>query len=207
MIAVLADLADEDMYDSITEILLNDVVDSPFMEKYILEALCKMGKIKEAQQRMKLQYKKMVDSDSSTLWEYFDETTGSNNHAWSGGPIIIMQKYFAGITPSNPGFTEINVKPKLGNLQEINSKVNTVSGTIELNATKINDGIKIELNTPVRTRVAIEKVTSNPKVYINKWCVYKNGESKFSFKGEYETEDENYIYYFVDKGNYTIEVK
>lgn len=206
-VAVLAELADEDMYDSITEILLSDVEDSPFMEKYILEALCKMGKIEEAEKRMKLQYGKMVNSKLSTLTEYFDETTGSKNHAWAGGPIVIMQKYFAGITPSNPGFTEINVKPEFGSLKEISSKVNTVSGTIWLNAIKTDAGIKIELKTPVRTRVALEKMTTNPSVYINRWCTYKNGESKFSFNGEYETEDEDYIYYFVDKGNYTLEVK
>lgn len=206
-VAVLADLVDEDMYDSITNVLLDDVVDSPFMEKYVLEALCKMGKIEEAQDRMKLQYQKMVDSEISTLTEYFDETTGSKNHAWSGGPIIIMQKYFAGITPSNPGFTEINVKPQFGKLNSITSKVNTVSGTIELNATKTSKETKMEITTPVRTRVAIEKTSDNPIVYINGWCVYKNGENKFNLQGDYETEDENYIYYFVNKGDYTIKVK
>lgn len=206
-VAVLSGLADEVMYDEIAEILLSDNVCSPFMEKYVEEALCKMGKIEEAQERIKSQYKEMVDSKESTLSEYFDLKTGSSNHAWSGGPIIIFQKYFAGITPSNPGFTEINVKPQFGTLKKIESKVNTVSGTINLNCEKEDEELKIQINTPVRTRIAIEKMSDNPSIYINGLCAYKNGKSKYSFKGKYEREDENYIYYFIEKGNCTITSK
>lgn len=206
-IAVLSGLADEVMYDEITDILLAEKTISPLMETYVIEALCKIGKIEAAQTRMKEQYDGMVKSDFSTLTEYFDLSTGSQNHAWSAGPIVIMQKYFAGITPSNPGFTEINVKPRFGNLKTISSKVNTVSGTIEMKADKSEDETIIELKTPVRTRIALEKTSENQKVYINGWCVYKNGKDKKIFNGEYETEDENYIYYFVNKGKYTIEIK
>ena len=205
-VAILAGLADEEMYENITKIILEDKETSPFMEKYVIEALCKMDKIEEAQKRMKEQYKNMVDNEFSTLGEYFDEKTGSKNHSWSGGPIIIMQKYFAGISPSNPGFTEINLKPRLGNLKNISSKVNTISGTIKLNVTKSDNEINMEINTPVKTRVAIEKLSNNPKLYLNNWCVYKNGKSRFNFIGKYETEDENYLYYFVEKGSYKIKV-
>lgn len=206
-VAVLSGLANEDMYEDITTILMGNTENSPFMEKYILEALCKMGKIEEAQERMKSQYSGMVNSNLSTVWEYFDESTGSKNHAWAGGPIVIMSKYFAGITPSFPGFDEINVKPQFGSLTNINAKVNTVSGAVEINAEKTSERIKIELDTPTKTRIALEKVVDNPSIYINGKCVYKEGEEKFSLKGQYETEDDEYIYYLVEKGRYVLESK
>ena len=205
-IAVLSGIADEDKYEAITKILVNNRENSPLMEKYILEALCKMKKISEAQVRMESQYKEMINSKESTLYEYFDLTTGSKNHGWSGGPIIIMNKYFAGITPSNPGFTEINLKPQFGNLKEIESKVNTVSGTITLKATKKDNTIKIKLNTPVRTRIALEKISENPTIFINeKKCIYKNGKNIYNLKAKYDYEDEEFVYFFVNKGEYILD--
>ena len=203
-IAVLSGLATEMQYDKISEILMSDVYDSPLMEKYVIEALCKMGKIEKAQARMKKQYKKMVEMNNSSLGEYWDETRGSKNHGWSGGPIIIMGKYFAGITPSKPGFSEISVKPQFGFLKNISSKVNTVSGSFELNASKSINEIKIEIDTPVRTRVALEKKNDNPQIFIDEKCVYKDGKSKFNLKCEYETEDDKYIYYFVEEGKHLL---
>lgn len=204
-IAVLSGLATEMQYDKISEILVSDNYDSPLMEKYVIEALCKMGKIERAQARMKKQYKKMVECENTTLGEYWDETRGSKNHGWSGGPIIIMSKYFAGITPSNPGFTEINVKPQFGFLKNINSKINTVSGSFEINASKSMNEIKIEMITPVRTRVALEKKNNNPQIFIDEKCVYKDGKNKINFKGKYETEDDKYIYYIVESGKHVLE--
>ena len=206
-VAVLSGIADESKYDAITNILMGDRENSPLMEKYILEALCKMGKIEEAQTRMKLQYQEMVDLEESTLCEYFDVKTGSKNHGWSGGPIIIMNKYFAGITPSNPGFKEINLKPQFGNLKNIESKVNTVSGTINVKASKNNEQIKIDLNTPVRIRVALEKTSGDPTIFINGKCVYKNGKKKFNFQGKYDYEDDEFVYFFVNEGEHFLEVK
>ena len=206
-VAVLSGIADESKYETITNILMGDRENSPLMEKYILEALCKMGKIEEAQSRLKEQYKEMVDLEESTLCEYFDVKTGSKNHGWSGGPIIIMNKYFAGITPFTPGFKEINLKPEFGYLKNIESKVNTISGTISMKASKNDKNIKIDFNTPVKTRVALEKTSGDPIMFINGKCVYKNGKKKFSFQGKYDCEDDKYVYYFVNKGQHVLEVK
>ena len=42
-LAVLSGLAEKEQYDTITNVLLSTKNSSPYMEYYVLEALCKMG--------------------------------------------------------------------------------------------------------------------------------------------------------------------
>lgn len=65
---------------------------SPYMEKYVLDAICEMGYLKEALERIKIRYQEMVEDTGTTLWEYWNKD-GTRNHAWSGGPLIIFKKY------------------------------------------------------------------------------------------------------------------
>ncbi len=91
-LAALSGLAGKERYEGIEHILETTENASPYMEYYVLEAMCEMGYTKEAVSRIKRRYKDMVNDPYSTLWEYWD-TTGTKNHAWSGGPLIIMAKY------------------------------------------------------------------------------------------------------------------
>lgn len=96
-IIVLAGIADPKEYETISNILTNqEDENTPFWEKYILEALYEMNMREKAEERLIKQYSEMVngkDDYSSTLWEYFEKGKGSKNHAWSGCPIIILQKF------------------------------------------------------------------------------------------------------------------
>lgn len=94
-LAVLSGLANKETYPGIRKILITIENSSPYMEKYVLDALCEMGYIDDAVARIKRRYKEMVDEDYSTLWEYWSKD-GTKNHAWSGGPLIIMDKYLRG---------------------------------------------------------------------------------------------------------------
>lgn len=208
-IAILSGLADKDKYETISKILINNTENSPYMEKYILEALCEIGKLKESQERIKDRYSIMVENQdySSTLWEYWDKGLGSQNHAWAGGPLVIMSKYYAGIEPLKPGYEEISIKPYFGSLNNIESVVNTVKGKITLKADKTNEKIKLELEVPTKTLVAIEKKTENPNIIINNKQVYKKGEVTNSFNAKYVSEDKEYVYFDLQSGEYVIESK
>lgn len=91
-LAVLAGLADKEKFSDIMKILRTVENSSPYMEYYVLEAMCQMGYTDDAIARIKRRYKPMVDENYSTLWEYWN-TEGTKNHAWSGGPLIIVSKY------------------------------------------------------------------------------------------------------------------
>ena len=77
---------------------------SPYMEKYVLEALMLMGDPDAALARMKKRYGKIVDGPWTTLPELWDPRSGTHNHAWAGGPLTILSQYFAGLEPLAPAW-------------------------------------------------------------------------------------------------------
>ncbi len=128
-LAVLSGLAKPEYYPGILHILETTENSSPYMEKYVLDAMCEMGYIDEAVRRMKRRYKEMVEEDYSTLWEYWSKD-GTKNHAWSGGPLITMAKYIAGIRPGAVGYEKTLISPHLGHLKYIKCRVPSVKGEI-----------------------------------------------------------------------------
>lgn len=91
-LAVLAGVVNKEDWKKILTILQTTFNASPYMEKYVLDALCEMGFLKEALQRIKYRYHDMVADTGTTLWEYWNKE-GTRNHAWSGGPLIVLKKY------------------------------------------------------------------------------------------------------------------
>ncbi len=203
-LAVLSGIADESKYESIYSVLINDFDNSVLMEKYVLEALCEMNKGEDVISRMKFRYKDMIESDSSTLWEYWDGSVGTKNHAWAGSPLIIMSKYFAGITPLKPGFSEILIKPNFASLNKISASIQTLQGTISLNATKSENEINLEISTPSKTLVAIEKVSDKFNININNTKIFIDGSQTNSKIAKFEKEDSKYIYLYLESGKYKI---
>ena len=152
-IIILADIADEQDYGAISDILINEGDENtPFWEKYILEALYKMNMSEKAEKRIMQKYGEMVNKKedySSTLWEYFEKGKGSKNHAWSGCPIIIIQKYIAGIKPLEPGFKKIKIEPNFGSLNTVETSLNTSYGKVELRIQRNDDNYEFTVNSPV----------------------------------------------------------
>ena len=203
-VAVISGLAEEDRYEQITKILVENYDNLPFMERYPLEALCIMGKQDEAIARMKTLYKDMIEDkdNNSTLWEYWDKDEGTKNHAWSGSPLMIMSKYIAGIQPNAPAFRKVFIKPYFGDQEEIHAIVNTVSGKVLLNGKKSEDNLYVVIDVPSETIVAIEKLSSNPKILVNGSQL--NDDLNLSIIDGIKAvkQDEKYIYYQVDMGQY-----
>lgn len=107
----LSGLAKEEDYPLITQVLSTTYEASPFCEKYILEALCVMGRQDIALQRMLSRYYGMLWDKYDTLWEQYNDETGTYNHGWTAAPIYILSKYVAGIQPTKPGFEAYQIAP------------------------------------------------------------------------------------------------
>lgn len=130
-LAVLSGLAKPEYYEGILKVLQTTENSSPYMEKYVLDALCEMGCIEDAVLRIKRRYKGMVEEDYSTLWEFWDKS-GTMNHAWSGGPLITMAKYIAGIRPAAIGYKKTSIQPHLGSLKFVKCTVMTTCGEVSV---------------------------------------------------------------------------
>ena len=179
-LAVLSGLAEKEHYHGILKILQTSENASPYMEKYVLDALCEMGYIDEAAKRMKKRYKEMVEYDYSTLWEYWDKG-GTLNHAWSGGPLITMSKYIAGIRPLDTAYQVFEIKPHMGSLNFIKCTVPSVKGDIALEISKTDGQIEMCVTIPSCTRAEIYLPLMNQKPPQNAEYAYTltDGYAKF----------------------------
>ncbi|MBR0415173.1 MAG: alpha-L-rhamnosidase N-terminal domain-containing protein [Clostridia bacterium] len=139
-LAVLAGLADKEKYDTIKKVLTGTKNASPYMEYYVLEALCAMGEYDLARTRMTERYERMIKEDYSTLWEKWTKIGGTLNHAWSGGPLVIMSKYFAGVRPLEAGYTKFEIVPQPAGLTQIKCTVPSVKGHITVKEAQQSGG-------------------------------------------------------------------
>ena len=174
-LAVLSGLADKEQYETIKNVLITTQNSSPYMEYYVLEALCKMGEYELAKDRIKDRYEGMMNADYTTLWEFWDAWRGTKNHAWSGGPLVIMSKYFAGITPLSAGYEKVKIDPQYTLSDSMNCTVPSVKGLITLDYEKTSDNYVINLTLPQDMK-AVFNVPTGAIVNINSQPYYQNGE-------------------------------
>jgi hypothetical protein len=145
------------------------------MEYYVLEALCKIGEYEAAYDRIKERYEGMMNEDYSTLWEFWDSWRGTKNHAWSGGPLVIMSKHFAGITPLNSGYEKVKIEPQYALSDSMSCTVPSVKGLITLDYKNTDGDYIINLTLP-QDMNAVLYVPTGATVNINSKVYYQNGK-------------------------------
>ncbi len=159
--AVLSGLASEDKYPAILKVLKKEWHASPYMEKYVLEALFVMGEANYALERMKRRFQKMMAFCYSSLFEGWDIGSdgfggGTINHAWSGGPLTLLSQKVCGIQPTSPGFKTFSVTPQLGTLTEVQATVTTHYGDIEVHIQKQKSRLQMKITVPDGTEAIIQ---------------------------------------------------
>jgi len=136
-LAVVAGIADPSQHATLKRVFATQKHASPYMEKYVLEALFQMDEADAALDRMLDRYGPMIDSPITTLWEGWGVGPegyggGSYNHAWSGGVLTLLSQYIAGIDPDEPGYARVRVRPTPSRLDWAKAKVMTPRGPIEV---------------------------------------------------------------------------
>ncbi|GHT25507.1 hypothetical protein FACS18942_00580 [Planctomycetales bacterium] len=173
--AVIAGLAKEENYPAIREVLLREKHASPYMEKYVLEALFKMGYADDALARMKERFKKMVEHpDYTTLWEGWGIGKegfggGTTNHAWSGGGLTMLSQYVAGVSYTDfsnldSHYYWVSIVPQPGTLKTIKSKTPTAYGDIIVDINRGDSSFKMQVTLPPKVGTVFVSV---PKKYLN----------------------------------------
>lgn len=159
--AVLSGLAPKEHYPVLLKVLKKEQHASPYMEKYVLEALFHMDAPDAALQRMRDRYAGMLGyEDYTTLFEGWGVGTegfggGTINHAWSGGPLTLLSQKVCGIEPTSPGFKTFQVKPQMGSLTEASATVPTHYGEIKVNLKKSGRTILMEIQVPEQTNAVV----------------------------------------------------
>lgn len=168
--AVVSGLAPASRYKALLKVLKEEYHASPYMEKYILEALFVMGQPDFALKRMRSRYAKMMAYPYTTLFEGWGIGSegfggGTINHAWSGGPLTILSQKLCGIEPLEPGFKHFRVAPQLGDLDEALAVVPTAYGDIRVIIKKQGKRLNVHLVVPQGTTAVVELPGSKEKVF------------------------------------------
>jgi alpha-L-rhamnosidase len=154
-LAVVAGLLGAAEWPAVKAVLAARTNASPYMEKYILEAYFRMNDAAGALQRMRSRYAAMIESSSTTLYEHWNPSEGTLNHAWSGGPLTLMSEYMAGIMPTKPGYETYQVLPQLGDLSSVKASVPSVKGTIDVDIAGATGQFSIALTSPAGTAATV----------------------------------------------------
>lgn len=139
-LAVLAGLCPKKNFYHVRRVLLGVFNATTFMENYILIALCEMGYIKDAYERMASRYYGMAYNDNSTLWETFF-ILGTKNHAWSGAPATLAFRYFMGIDTLD-GFKTFTVHPCYELFEQMSCRFYAKDGPVSIHVDKA-EGIRV----------------------------------------------------------------
>jgi len=200
-LAVVSGLAEKDKYGKVFEIFQNSFLASPYMEKYVLEALFIMEQAEFGLERMKRRYYKMIDvSPWTTLYENFGDGSdraghGTNNHAWSGGGLTILAQYICGIEPIKPAWRTFKVKPQLGNLEFVETGNETIAGKISVKIAKVKSGMDLEIKVPQGTEAVVYIPSTNAKVSIDGKKISTNEK------------EEEYNLYRIEEGKHMIKAR
>ena len=185
--AILSGIAGSDKYETIFEFMKTHEHASPYMEKYVLETLVKIGHGDYALERFKKRFGNMIaDELHSTLYEGWEEGGfggGSTNHAWSGGMLTVIAENICGVRPVVPGWKEFEICPK-PLISECDITIPSVSGKIRSAFKDTEESFTMNVSVPKGTKATV-KVPEQP--YASITLNGKPAKAEIRLKaGEYE---------------------
>lgn len=154
MFAIIYGLLSEDESQTVMKsVMLNpeiDAINTPYMRFYELEALCKMGLQTQVLKEIRDYWGGMLNEGATSFWEkYNPQDKGTQHlamygrpygkslcHAWGASPVYLLGKYYLGVSPTAPGYTEYEVTPVLGDLDWMEGDVPTPFGKIHVKMDK-----------------------------------------------------------------------
>ena len=209
-LAVLSRLAGPDKYEAIRKVFATQEHSSPYMEKYVGEALYQMRFEDDAIARTKKRYKNMVEDPGTTLWELWNG--GTQNHAWSGGFLTLLSQYGAGVAPVTPGYGTYHVLPQMGPLKRIKTIVPTVKGEIALELRNEPAEFLLDLVSPKDTSAIVGIPNRNGispvTITVNGQPVWENGKPSGAVDGiAFKENEEHYTTYTVEPGAWVFKGK
>ena len=165
-LAIVSGLADNTKYESIFNVIKTQEFASPYMEKYVYEALIRTGHGDYALERFKKRFGPMIaDTLHTTLYEGWKEGGyggGSTNHAWSGGMLTDICEQVIGLRPTSPGWKTFEVSPR-PIIPKATITVPTVRGNITVaytdgstNSPQEGDDFIINLTVPAGTTAYVK---------------------------------------------------
>ena len=157
-LAVVSGLAGPDKYDAIRKVFKTEYHSSPYMEKYVGEALYMMRFEDDALARTRERFREMIEHEFTTLWEDWSlggSGGGTMNHAWCGGALTLLSQYGAGVAPDEPGYKSYHILPQMGSLKMIKTTVPSARGDIHVELKNQLNQFSMNVVSPQKTSALI----------------------------------------------------
>jgi len=129
---------------------------SVYFAQYLLEGLFKAGEADAALALMTASGDRswlgMMDFGSTTTMEAWAVKYKPNLdlcHAWGTAPLNVISRFVLGVTPMEPGFAKIRVRPQVGSLTRVEGKVPTAKGPVNVRV----EGGMLTVDVPAPARV------------------------------------------------------
>jgi hypothetical protein len=211
-LAVVSGIADTGKYPALLQVFQTEEHASPYMEKYVFEALFRMGYEKEALARHEKRYAAMVAHPYFTTlfegWGIGKEGFGGGtvNHAWSGGGLTVLSQYLCGIAPAAPGYKKIAVLPQPGPIEKAEATVASVAGTIKSAFQNAATRFILKVSIPEGAAAIIGVPgIGYRKIYLNRKLVWENGKYKKGTVQETGNATRRHIRFVVGSGTWNVE--
>lgn len=215
--AVNVGLADPSKWSAIySNVLSRKTYASCFFDRWVFEALCRMGLPDQALIRMATRYKTMIPATFTTLWEHYDrwwasridafDAASSLNHGWNP-PAIVLSQDIAGVRPVEPGWTQFQVLPREAFLSSIEVVVPSIKGNIAVSLRKDAKTYRLTVDAPPNTRATVgiprasfTRLDSISAQGVSVWRnTYLGGAPGVSWVGD----DDGFVKFSVPAGKWT----
>ncbi|MDX2186469.1 MAG: hypothetical protein SFV32_06025 [Opitutaceae bacterium] len=161
---VIAGVAGREKWEALARVFEKEFHASPWMEKFVLEALIQIDRGDLAMERMRSRYRGMVEGRWSTLWEQWfrDETPGAEhgnsgyNHGWAGGPVILLGQYAAGMEPDPDDAGLYNISPRWRGLKSLSATMETRHGLLRSRIEDHGADWSLELDVPTGANARVD---------------------------------------------------
>lgn len=171
-LAVISGIADKEKFHPLFEVFKTQWHASPYMEKYVMEALFQMGQGTYALDRVEKRFAAMVNDENYTTlfedWKVGGAGGGSTNHAWSGGTLTVISQYLCGVEPLEPAYKVFKIEPDPASFNAAAITIPTVAGTIKSEFENNTDRFTLRITVPSKTHAIVYlPQTAGETVFIN----------------------------------------
>ena len=210
-LAVVSGIAGIDKFAPLLRVFENEMHASPYMEKYVFEAMMQMGYPDQAIKRQELRYSDMVNNPVfTTLFEGWGIGRdgfggGTVNHAWSGGGLTVLSQYLCGVSPLEPGYKEFQILPLPGAVKYANTVVPSEQGKIYSAFKNTKDYFELDCIIPPHTE-AIAGIPARKynEITVNGKTVWKISAYTGDAGAFHPVNAAGYFKFSVPSGNYVI---
>ncbi len=191
-LAVVAGIASKEKYPSIGKVLETERHCSPFMEKFVLEAMFRMGYGDKGLERFKSRFDFMVNHPYFTTlfegWGIGPEGYGggSVNHGWGGAGTIVLIEELLGIKPLTAQYKTFEVSPASSRVTNVRAVIPTLQGNIEAEVLQDSGSFQLRFTVPEGTS-AIAGVPAGKygKIFLNKQLIWSKNKAVDSTQAIY----------------------